>query len=107
MQIKVATDEAAKVATTLSRLTANIGGLTANKRRNLISVTQSILLCSSETRCDVLNQRKYREIVAILAIIERHEGVFRTLSETAVLVVAGVIPVDLLAACLLYTSRCV
>ncbi|XP_033226062.1 uncharacterized protein LOC117178738 [Belonocnema kinseyi] len=78
---------------------ANIIGPKPSKRRLLMSVTQSILLYRSEIWADALKQKKYRKTMAAV----QHRGVlkiacsYRTVSESAALVIAGVIPIDLLA----------
>lgn len=98
-QIRTASEKAAKITTMLSRLMANVGGPSASKRRLLMSVTHSILLYGCEIWADALRQERYRKQ---MASIQRRGALrvassYRTVSEPAVLVVAGVVPIDLLA----------
>ncbi|XP_054281151.1 uncharacterized protein LOC128998818 [Macrosteles quadrilineatus] len=79
---------------------ANVGGPRSSRRRLLMSAVQSVLLYSSEVWADALNKEAYR---LRLARVQRQAAVrvasaYRTVSEPAVLVIAGVIPVKLLAA---------
>ena len=78
---------------------ANVGGPAAGRRRLLMSVTNSILLYGCEVWADALKQEKYRKQ---MAAVQRRGALriansYRTVSEPAVLVVAGVIPIDLMA----------
>lgn len=97
--IKGTSEKAAKITSALSRLMANVGGPMASRRRLLMSVTHSILLYGCEIWADALNQEKYRRR---LAAIQRRGALrvasaYRTVSEPAALVVAGVIPIKLMA----------
>lgn len=98
-QIRHSSEKAAKVTTSLSRLMANIGGPTPNRRRLLMSVINSIHLYGCEVWADSLKKKKYRKQ---MASVQRRGALriassYRTVSEPAVLVIAGVIPIDLLA----------
>ena len=53
--------KAAHITTNLSRLVANVAGPTANKRRLLMAVTESILLYGYEIWADELKTEKYRK----------------------------------------------
>ena len=85
----------------LSRLMANINGPRPSKRRLLMSVTQSILLYGSEIWANALKKKVYRKRIRIAGV--QYRGAlriacsYRTVSEPAALVIAGIIPIDLLA----------
>jgi len=98
-QIKFATDKATKTTTALSRLMANVGGPSAEKRKILLSVTDSILLYGSEVWADALKKECYRKQMGAVQrrAALRISSAYRTVSEPAALVVAGVVPIDLLA----------
>ncbi|KAJ8971898.1 hypothetical protein NQ317_000002 [Molorchus minor] len=98
-QIQHAAEAASKVTTALSRLMANVGGPTAKKRRLLMSVTDSIILYGCEIWADALQKEKYRKVVASVQRrgALRIASAYRTVSEPAVLVIAGVMPIDLRA----------
>ena len=91
-------DRAATMTTALSRLMANVNGPRPSKRRLLKSVTQSILLYGSEIWADALKKKKFRNKIGEV----QYRGAlkvacsFHTVSEPAALVIAGVMPIDLL-----------
>ena len=99
VHLKKVPDKAATVTTALSRLMANVNGPRPGKRRLLMSVTESVLLYGSEIWADALKKRTYRERL----IGVQYRGTLRiacscrTVSVPAALVIAGVIPIDLLA----------
>lgn len=98
-QIRAASDRAAKVTAALSRLMPNIDGPSQCKRRAMMSVVHSILLYGAEIWADALKMETYRRR---MASVQRQSALritsgYRTVSEAAILVVAGVIPIDLLA----------
>lgn len=98
-QIRHAAEKAAKMTTSLSRLMANIGGPTQNKRKLLMNVTNAILLYGCEIWADALKKEMYRKQ---MAAVQRRGALrvissYRTVSEPAVLVIAGVPPIDLMA----------
>ena len=78
---------------------ANVRGPRPSKRRLLMSVTQSIMLYGAEIWADALKKETYRRRLAAV----QQRGAFRiacsyrTVSEQAILVIAGTIPIDLLA----------
>lgn len=83
----------------LGRLMANVRGPRPATRRLLMATTHSILLYGAEVWADVMKFKKYRKCVTA---VQRRGALriacsYRTVSEAAVLVIAGVIPVDLLA----------
>lgn len=98
-QIKRTADKAAKGVMSLSRLMANIGGPRSSRRRLLMAAVQSVLLYGSEVWADSLNRKTYRKKLGQIQKRSalRVASAYRTVSEPAVLVVAGVMPIDLLA----------
>lgn len=97
--IQRVTDKAAKIVTALSRLMGNIKGPKPSKRRLLMTTVQSVLLYGAEIWAESLRIEKYRKKIAA---VQRRGALrvtcaYRTVSEPAVLVIAGVAPIDLLA----------
>lgn len=97
--IKQIAEKAAARVTSLSRLMANTRGPRQGKRRLLMSTTHSILLYGAEIWADALDVKRYRKR---LTNVQRQGALriacaYRTVSAQAVLVIAGVIPIDLLA----------
>lgn len=99
-QIRSAAERASKVTASLTKLMANIGGPTASKRKLLMTTTHAVLLYGSEIWAEALKQEKYRKQMAAVQRrgALRITSAYRTVSEPAVLVIAGVTPIDLLAA---------
>ena len=98
-QIFRTADKASKMVAQLSRLMANVGGPKSSRRRLMMSAVQSVLLYGAEVWADALNIEFYR---IRIARVQRQAALrvcsaYRTVSEPAVLVIAGVIPVKLLA----------
>lgn len=98
-QILRTADKAAKMTADLGRLMANTGGPGSGRRRLLMSTVQSVLLYGAEVWADALNKELYRKR---LAQVQRRAALrvtsaYRTVSEPAVLVVAGIVPIALLA----------
>lgn len=98
-QIRRAADKAAVITARLGRIMANVGGPTPSKRRLLMSTVNSVLLYGAELWADALKYEKYRKRVAA---VQRRGALrvacaYRTVSESAILVVAGVVPIDLMA----------
>lgn len=97
--IRRTADKAAKTTASLARLMANTRGPTSGKRRLLMTATQSILLYGAEVWAEAMNKECYRKR---LGDVQRKGALrvacaYRTVSEPAVLVIAGVIPIALLA----------
>lgn len=96
-QIQHAATKSAKITAQLSRLMANIGGPTQNKRRLLMETSTSILLYGCEVWGDAIKWRKRAN--ALLAAQRtsalRITSAYRTVSGAAVLVIAGAVPIDL------------
>lgn len=98
-QIKRSSEKASKAVCNLSRLMSNVSGPMAGKRRLLMSVTNSILLYGCEVWADALKMEKYRKKMATVQRrgALRVTSAYRTVSEAAALVIAGTIPIDLMA----------
>lgn len=98
-QIQHAAKKSAKITASLSRLMANIGGPLASRRKLLMDTTQSILLYGSEVWADTLNVDHRRKVLSKVqrTAALRVASAYRTVSEAAVLVISGTIPIDLLA----------
>lgn len=97
--LKIAAEKARTATLTLSRLMANIGGPVSSKRRLLMSTTQSIILYGAEIWADAMKKEVHRQKIAAVQRLGalRITSSYRTVSEPAVLVIAGTIPIDLLA----------
>ena len=79
---------------------ANIGGPLPTRRRLLMEVTNSIMLCGSKIWAETL---KIKKRTSSLVSVQRTSALlialaYRTVSAPAILVIAGTIHVDLLAA---------
>lgn len=96
-QIQYAANKAAKTTAQLSRLMANVGGPLQNKRRLLMETSNSILLYGCEIWGETMRCKKRAN--ALLAVQRasalRITSAYRTVSDAAVFVIAGIIPVDL------------
>ena len=92
-------DKAARVVGSLSRLMGNVGGPRSGKRRLLMSTVNAILLYGAEVWAGAMRVKKYSK--GILSVQRRAAlrvaCAYRTVSGPGVMVVAGVIPLDLLA----------
>lgn len=97
--ISGAAKRAANKTAALSRLMANTKGPRPSVRRLLMAVTHSMLLYGAEIWAGAMRFKKYRKAVTAVQRIGalRIASAYRTVSEAAVLVIAGVVPVDLLA----------
>jgi hypothetical protein len=91
------TSKAALKMAQLSRLMANTSGPKASKRKVLMSVVTSILLYGSEIWAVAMEKDCHRK--RVLSVQRRGalriSSAYRTVSGPAVLVIAGVIPIDL------------
>ena len=98
-QIQQAATKAAKATSALSRLMANVGGPTAERRRLLMTVTNAILLYGSELWAHSLTADTRRKELAKVqrTAALRIASAYRTVSGAAIEVIAGVIPIDILA----------
>lgn len=100
IQVAKAANKAEKMVAMLSRLMPNINGPRSSKRRVLMSVANSIMLYGAEVWADALKAECRRKK---LMTVQRKGALrvacaYRTVSGPAVLVIAGCIPIDLLAA---------
>ena len=91
--------KAAKVATTLARLMPNIGSPRQGRRKLLASVVTSVLTYGIAIWGEVLKIEEYRRKVAAVHRLSalRVSCAFRTVSDDAVCVIAGMMPVEVLA----------
>lgn len=96
-QIQYATNKAAKITAQLSRLMANIGGPLPKKRKLLMEASNSILFYGCEIWGEKMKVKKRAN--ALLAVQRtaalRITSAYRTVSGAAVLLIAGMIPIDL------------
>lgn len=97
--IKRTAERAAAKVASLTRLMANTHGPKPSTRRLLMSTAHSILLYGAEVWADALTIKKYRKT---MTYVQRQGALriacaYRTVPAEAVLIVAGVIPIDLLA----------
>lgn len=96
-QIHYAANKASRITGHLSRLMANIGGPLPNKRKLLMEANNSILLYGSEIWGEQMNIRRRANV--LLAVQRtaalRVTSAYRTVAGPAVLVIAGMIPIDL------------
>lgn len=98
--IKKATEKADRIGASLARLMPNVGGPREARRRLLTSVVQSVLLYGAPTwehtldlvpgKVKLLNRSQRK-------VLLRKICAYRTVSEAATNVLAGIPPVDLLA----------
>ena len=98
-QIKAATTKAERVTAALGRLMRNVGGPSESKRRLLMSTTYNILLYGAEIWAESLKRKMYcKHMTAVQRKgALRVTSAYRTVSEPAILVLAGSPPIHLLA----------
>lgn len=98
-QIRRTAEKASQRVVSLGRLMSNVGGPRSSKRRLLMSSVQSVLLYGSEVWAHALGKKCYRSRLASVqrAGALRVASAYRTVSEPAIMVIAGVVPVHLLA----------
>ena len=97
--IRQASEKASKVAATLNWLMANVGGPKPSRRKLLMSVVHSILLYGAEVWAEALEvefHQTKQEAVQRHCLL-RIACSYRTVSKEAVLVIAGVMPLRLMA----------
>ncbi|WP_316206527.1 reverse transcriptase domain-containing protein, partial [Escherichia coli] len=97
--LKHVANKAIKKTLQLSRLMANTSGPKSSKRRLLMTVTTSILLYGSEIWANQMRKETHR---SVLSSVQRRGALrvtsaYRTVSGPAVLVIAGIIPIELQA----------
>lgn len=97
-QIQHASLKAGKVMANLSRLMANVGGPTQCKRKLLMECANNILLYGCEIWGDAIRAQCRRKTYAAVqrTAALRIASAYRTVSGSAVLVISGTIPIDLL-----------
>lgn len=98
-QIKHAANKAGKITAQLSRLMANIGGPLPSRRKLLMETCTSILLYGSEIWANTLRTKSRAKVLLSVqrTAALRVTSAYRTASESAVLVIAGMTPIDLQA----------
>ena len=98
-QLQHSAQKASQAAASLSKLMANIGELTQSKRRLLMSTTQAVLLYGAKIWTDSLDKEYNKKMLGKIqrTAALRISSAYRTVSEEAVLVISGSIPIDLLA----------
>ena len=97
--IRQASEKASKLAVTLSWLMANVGGPKPSRRKLLMSVVHSILLYGAEVWAEALEVECHKtkpEAVQRHCVL-RIACSYRTVSKEAMLVIAGVMPLRLMA----------
>ncbi|XP_033225885.1 uncharacterized protein LOC117178565 [Belonocnema kinseyi] len=96
-----AADKASTMVAKLSRLMPNNKGPSERQRKTLMSVAHSIMLYGSEIWVRALNIQKYEYRKRIVSVQRRYAlciaSAYRTVSASAVMVVAEVIPIFRLA----------
>jgi len=97
--LKQVAQKASKRVALLSRIMPNIKGPKPAKRKLLMATAQSIILYGAELWGDAMevarNRKRLNQVQRTGAL--RVTCAYRTVSESAVLVIAGAIPIDLLA----------
>lgn len=98
-QLQYAKGKAAKITAQLSRLMANVGGPLPCKRKLLMEACNSVLLYGCEIWAETL---RTKERASTLLSVQRTAALrvtsaYRTVSASAVFVIAGMIPLDLQA----------
>lgn len=92
-------EKAEELMSALTRLMPRVRGRKAGKRRTLCDNAQSMLLYAAPVWSSALRIQAYTNTLAKVQRIAaiRICGAYRTISREAVLVIAGVIPIELLA----------
>lgn len=92
-------EKAARVISALSRIMANIGGPNQDRRLLLSKTSQSIALYAAPVWAQALGQKAYARMLNSLFRLSaiRVASAFRTVSQEAVSVIAGIMPPDLIA----------
>ena len=96
--LKIATAKAIQCEAALTRLLPNIGGPSEAKWRLVVSVVHSKLLYASQVWTSALNDHAIQKKLfsAQRGVVLRIVSAYRTVSASAVLVLASVPPIDLL-----------
>ena len=98
-QSEYASNKASIIRSTLSRLMPNVGGPKQARRVLLSSVITSVLMYGIVTWADALKTQESRRKVASVYRLSvlRVASAYRTVSEDAVCVIAGMLPIEVLA----------
>ena len=98
IHVEHVTEKATRVASMLSRLMPNTGGPQQARRKLLASVVTSVIAYAIPIWGDALKIEKYRRRVAAIYRLSalRVASAFRTVSEDAVCIIAGMIPIQTL-----------
>ncbi|XP_068626260.1 uncharacterized protein [Battus philenor] len=96
-QTERAATKASLVTAKLCRLMPNVGGPKQNRRKLLASVTTSVLMYGVPMWSEALNKQESRRKIASVYRVStlRVASAFRTVSEDAACVIAGMVPVAL------------
>lgn len=92
-------DKTDRCCTALARLMPNVDGPRTTKRRVISSVMQSIILYEAPVWVHAMRTEKYRKTIAM---VQRNAAIrvccaYNTISESAVLILASLPPIDLMA----------
>lgn len=97
--IEYVSQKASKIQGSLARILPNIGGPKPARRKLLATVINSVILYASPVWTDGLDLKcSKKKLISVhrLSVLRTISG-FRTISEDAACVVAGMIPIDILA----------
>ena len=97
--VQYAAAKAARVANALARLVPDISGSHQHRRKLLVSVVTSILTNGIAIWGEALQIEKYRRKMAVVNRLSalRVSSAFRTVSDDVVCIIAGLVPIDILA----------
>jgi len=97
--IEVVCNKAAKTASALARLMPNVGGPSPEKRRLLTTVVNSQLLYAAPIWHGALNYQHNRKTISSpqRKMTLRIASAYRTVNNDAVMLMAGIVPIHLLA----------
>lgn len=97
--LRYSASKAAKITSSLSRLMANVGGPTESKRRLIMSTVESVLIYGAEFWADSAKQLCRGKLISKVqrTAALRVASAYRTVSESAIMVISSTIPIELLA----------
>ena len=97
--VQYAAAKPARMANALASLMPNIGGPRQPRRKLLASVVTSILTCGIAIWGEALKIEKYRCKMAAVNRLSalKVSSAFRTVSDDAVCIIAGLMPIEILA----------
>jgi hypothetical protein len=98
--IQTTSEKSMRTATRLCRLMPNVGGPIAEKRKLLMTVVHSQLLYAAPIWCDALKYEvnKKKLVSPQRNMAPRVASAYCTVSNAAIMVIAGIVPIHLLAA---------